>query len=192
MSIIIRTTNSDDCLYASEICNWYIISSQERGTGIALRSEEYISQKMTSGNAVIALRGDVVVGFCYIETFEDAKYVSNSGLIVCKEYRGQGLSKKIKRATVNLARERYPLSKIFGITTSDIVMKINSDLGYLPVSFARLTSDIKFWNGCQSCKNYDILLRNDRKMCLCTAMLAPSDEEMKINLTNLIINEQHK
>jgi len=192
MSIIIRNTNSDDCVYASDICNWYIISSQERGTGIALRTEDYLSQKMMNSNAIIALQGNTVIGFCYIETFQDAKYVSNSGLIVCKEYRGQGLSKKIKKAAVDLARERYPHSKIFGITTSDIVMKINSDLGYLPVSFAKLTSDIKFWNGCQSCNNYDILLRNDRKMCLCTAMLAPSGEEMKINLSNLIINEQNK
>jgi len=192
MSIIIRTSISDDTVYASEICDWYIISSQERGTGIALRTADYLSDKLSSGNGIIALQGNTVIGFCYIETFEDAKYVSNSGLIVCKEYRGLGLSKKIKKAAVNLAREKYPFSKIFGITTSDVVMKINSDLGYLPVSFTKLTSDIKFWDGCQSCKNYDILLRNDRKMCLCTAMLAPSDEEMKINLTNLIINEQNK
>lgn len=186
MQVIIRTATFDDATYASLICDWYILSSKERGTGIALRTVEYICQKMKSGNAVIATQGDVLLGFCYIETFEGAKYVSNSGLIIGKVHRGNGLAKKIKTAAVNLARERYPFSKIFGITTSDVVMKINSDLGYIPVSFAKLTSDIKFWNGCKSCKNYDILLRNDRKMCLCTGMLAPSSQEMKINLTNLI------
>jgi len=179
-------------MYASEICQWYVISSEERGTGIALRTEEYISQKMTIGNAVIALQGDVVVGFCYIEIFENTKYVSNSGLIVAKKFRGRGLSRMIKTAVVNLSRTLYPTAKIFGITTSDIVMKINSDLGYQPVSLGKLTSDINFWNGCKSCKNYDILLRNDRKMCLCTGMLAPSGDEMKFNLTNLILNEKKK
>ena len=192
MSIIIRTAISDDIMYASEICQWYVISSEERGTGIALRTEEYISQKMTIGNAVIALQGDVVVGFCYIEIFENTKYVSNSGLIVAKKFRGRGLSRMIKTAVVNLSRTLYPTAKIFGITTSDIVMKINSDLGYQPVSLGKLTSDINFWNGCKSCKNYDILLRNDRKMCLCTGMLAPSGDEMKFNLTNLILNEKKK
>ena len=35
----------------------------ERGTGIARRSPEYISEKMNSGKAVIALDGKQVVGF---------------------------------------------------------------------------------------------------------------------------------
>lgn len=192
MEIIIRTATSNDAIHASLICDWYIISSKERGTGIAVRTVEYISQKIKSGNAVIAIKGNIILGFCYIETFEGAKYVSNSGLIVGKEFRGNGLAKAIKTVAIDLAHDQYPFSKIFGITTSDVVMKINSDLGYIPVSFAKLTSDVKFWNGCKSCKNYDILLRNDRKMCLCTGMLAPSAEEIKINLTNLIINENKK
>lgn len=192
MAVIIRTTSSTDSVYATLICEWYIVSSQDRGTGIALRTEEYISQKISSGNAVIALEGEEIIGFCYIETFEGAKYVSNSGLIINKQFRGNGYARSIKEATVNLARNKYPQSKLFGITTSDVVMKINSELGYIPVSFTQLTSDIKFWNGCKSCKNYDILLRNDRKMCLCTGMLAPSATAMKIDLTHLTINENDK
>jgi hypothetical protein len=50
-------------------------------------------------------------------------------------------------------------------------MKINSDLGYRPVTFSELTDDDKFWDGCSSCPNYDILNKNDRKHCLCTGML---------------------
>ena len=192
MSMIIRIATSNDVVYAAKICEWYIISSKERGTGIARRTKDYISQKMIKGDAIIAIKDSEILGFCYIESFEGAKYVSNSGLIVGKEFRGLGLSKKIKKAAVDLARLRYPSSKIFGITTSDIVMKINSDLGYIPVSFTQLTSDMTFWNGCQSCKNYDILLRNDCKMCLCTGMLAPSGDEIKIDLTNLINNENNK
>jgi len=50
-------------------------------------------------------------------------------------------------------------------------MKINSDLGYKPVTFSELTKDTCFWDGCKSCANYDILKRTNRTMCICTAML---------------------
>jgi len=44
-------------------------------------------------------------------------------------------------------------------------------LGYQPVTFSELTTDEAFWNGCQTCKNFDVLTRTNRKMCLCTGML---------------------
>ena len=50
-------------------------------------------------------------------------------------------------------------------------MKINSELGYEPVTYSELTQDDAFWNGCKSCVNYDILVSKERKNCLCTAML---------------------
>ena len=50
-------------------------------------------------------------------------------------------------------------------------MKINSELGYEPVTYSELTQDEAFWAGCKSCVNYDILMSKDRKNCLCTAML---------------------
>ena len=50
-------------------------------------------------------------------------------------------------------------------------MKINSDLGYEPVTYSELTQDEAFWAGCKSCVNYDILMSKERKNCLCTAML---------------------
>ena len=50
-------------------------------------------------------------------------------------------------------------------------MRINFELGYQPVSFSELTDDPEFWKGCQTCKNYDILTRTERSMCLCTGML---------------------
>ncbi|HEY0067475.1 MAG TPA: GNAT family N-acetyltransferase, partial [Flavisolibacter sp.] len=34
-----------------------------------------------------------------------------------------------------------------------------------------LTQDEKFWAGCKSCINFDILMSKERKNCLCTAML---------------------
>ncbi|HNC39497.1 MAG TPA: GNAT family N-acetyltransferase, partial [Chitinophagaceae bacterium] len=60
---------------------------------------------------------------------------------------------------------------IFGLTTGLAVMKINSDLGYEPVTYSELTQDEAFWAGCKSCVNYEILMSKDRKNCMCTAML---------------------
>lgn len=178
MKFEIRTANEADTLFAEEISQLYKISAQERGMGIALRQPEYISKKMNQGNAIIATTTEnEIAGFCYVETFSSEEYVSNSGLIVKSIFRGKGLAKKIKKKAVALARNNYPKAKLFGITTSDIVMGINSDLGYKPVSFKQLTQDDEFWNGCSSCNNYEILQKNKRKMCLCTAMLASSKEE---------------
>jgi hypothetical protein len=50
-------------------------------------------------------------------------------------------------------------------------MKLNSNLGYKPVTFSELTDDQPFWDGCGTCVNYDVLTRTNRKMCLCTGML---------------------
>lgn len=191
MDITISIVSDEHHKYATELAEAYKISAQQRGTGIATRKPEYIIKKMHNGNAVIALNGNKLAGFCYVEVFSSEKYVSNSGLIVLPEYRGLGLSRKIKAAAFDLAREKYPTARVFGITTSSIVMRINSDLGYRPVPLSELTTDDEFWNGCSSCSNYDILIRHNRKMCLCTGMLAPSlEDEMKVNLTNMIIKDK--
>ena len=50
-------------------------------------------------------------------------------------------------------------------------MKINSDLGYEPVTYSELTQDEAFWAGCKSCVNYEILMSKERKICMCTATL---------------------
>ena len=186
----IRVSDTRDLEHADTISAWYIRSSQERGTGIATRTPKYIKTKIINGNAIIAFIDSQLAGFCYIEVFSSGEYVSNSGLIVTNEFRGCGLATKIKRVAFNHARDSNPEAKVFGITTSDIVMNINSDLGYRPVSFNQLTKDEEFWKGCSSCKNYDILIRNEKKMCLCTAMLAPSKNKMKLDLEDLVIQPQ--
>lgn len=158
--------------FAAAICQLIEFSAKVRGTGIALREVSYIEKKINNGNAVIALNGDELVGFCYVEIWDHDKYVANSGLVVHPDYRQMGLARTIKQHAFQLARRKYPDAKVFGITTSSAVMKINYDLGYRPVAFAELTQDETFWKGCQSCPNYDILERNQRRMCLCTGMLA--------------------
>lgn len=170
-NIIIRVATPEDKVYATTITDEMESSAMARGTGIAKRSPEYIEQKIDEGKAVIAVTPEGTwVGFCYIETWE-GEYVANSGLIVSPEFRKSGVAKAIKQRVFQLSREKYPEAKIFGLTTGLAVMKINSDLGYEPVTYSELTQDEKFWAGCKSCVNYDILMSKERKNCLCTAML---------------------
>lgn len=157
--------------YVDEILDTIAEAARVRGTGIARRSPEYIRSKVEEGKAIIALSGDKFAGFCYIESWGHEKFVANSGLIVKSEFRGHGLAKRIKAKAFELSRKRFPNAKIIGLTTGLAVMKINSELGYRPVTFSELTDDEQFWKGCQSCVNYDILTRTNRKHCLCTGMI---------------------
>ncbi len=175
--IVVVVAGPEHFQFAERICDLIEIAAAARGTGIAKRKAAYIRMKMSEGKAVIALCGEDVAGFCYIETWNHGKYAVNSGLIVAPDYRKRGLAKKIKKRAFDLSRQRYPNAKLFGITTSLAVMKINSDLGYRPVTFSELTSDDEFWESCQSCPNYDVLTRMKRTMCLCTGMLYDPEKE---------------
>lgn len=170
--IIVRIADPSDFVYAETISREMENSAKVRGTGIAKRSPEYLQQKMAEGKAVIALTEDSEwVGFCYIEAWGKEGFVANSGLVVSPDFRKTGIAKRIKKTTFDLSRKRYPNAKIFGLTTGLAVMKINSDLGYEPVTYSELTDDENFWAGCKSCVNYDILMSKDRKNCMCTAMI---------------------
>lgn len=170
--IIVRVATSADKGYSETITDEMEASAKARGTGIAKRSPAYIEKKMEEGKAVIALTKDGTwVGFCYIEAWGHDQFVANSGLIVSPEFRKSGVAKEIKRRIFDLSREKYPSAKIFGLTTGLAVMKINSELGYEPVTYSELTDDEEFWAGCKSCVNYDILMSKQRKNCMCTAML---------------------
>jgi hypothetical protein len=164
--------------YAEQICDEMAESAKARGTGIARRTPEYITQKMLEGKAVIALHQDGTwAGFCYIETWSHGTFVANSGLIVNPTFRNKGLAKMIKRTVFELSRKKYPDAKIFGLTTGLAVMKINSELGYEPVTYSELSQDEEFWKGCQSCVNFEILKMKERKNCMCTAMLYDPKEK---------------
>ena len=176
----ILRAKAEHIMYAKQISLCIDESAKVRGTGIARRTPKYLATKIENGNAVIALDNDKFAGFCYIEVWGHGKYVAHSGLIVSPEFRGRGLAKKIKREVFNISLKQYPKAKIFGITTGQAVMKINYELGYKPVHFSELTDDPEFWKGCQTCKNFDILTRTERKLCLCTGMLHDPNEK-KIN-----------
>ena len=171
--------NQIEILIAGEEHLWYVPvilqtiedATKVRGTGIAKRSPEYLEQKMREGKAIIALIDKEFAGFCYIESWGNKQYVANSGLIVVEKFRGHGLAKLIKEKSFHLSRKKFPHAKVFGLTSGAAVMKINTALGYVPVTFAELTDDESFWRGCQGCVNYDILQRTNRRYCICTAML---------------------
>jgi len=173
MEIIIA--DQSHSIYANIICDTIADSANVRGTGIAKRTPSYVINKMERGNAVIALDGNTFAGFCYIEAWSHSKFVANSGLIVHPNYRGQGLAKQIKKKIFEHSRIKFPDAKVFSITTGLAVMKMNSQLGYKPVPFSELTNDQSFWEGCQTCKNYDVLQRTEQSMCLCTGMLFDSN-----------------
>ena len=181
---IIQTANENHLHFAETICAEMEESAKKRGTGIAKRSPVYIMEKMVEGKAIIATTTDNEwVGFCYIETWEHGKFVANSGLIVHPDFRNSGMAKAIKQKAFELSRHKYPDAKIIGITTSLPVMKINSDLGYEPVTFSELPADDAFWKGCASCVNYDVLTRTGRKHCLCTGMMYNPDDHKKVEVT---------
>lgn len=158
-------------VYVDTILDTIEAAASVRGTGIAKRTHDYIAQKMKEGKAIIALAGEEFAGFTYIESWGNKQYVATSGLIVVEKFRQKGLAKRIKEASFALARLRWPKAKLFSLTSGKAVMKMNTELGYVPVTFSELTDDEAFWRGCEGCVNHDILVRTDRKYCICTAML---------------------
>jgi hypothetical protein len=170
-NINVMIAGEEHISYVPTILQTIETAAQVRGTGIAKRTPEYVEQKMREGKAIVALAGEELAGFCYIESWGNKQYVANSGLIVVEKFRGSGLAKRIKQKAFSLARLRFPDAKVFGLTSGAAVMKINTELGYIPVTFAQLTDDEAFWRGCQGCVNFDVLQRTGRKYCICTAML---------------------
>ncbi len=181
MQIDVVVADASHAVYADEICEEILLSARERGTGIARRTPEYVTEKMMAGKAVIAIAEDGrFAGFSYIETWGGKEYVANSGLIVAHDFRGIGLAMRIKTRIFQLSRELFPNAKIFSITTGAAVMKMNYELGFRPVTFAALTDDPEFWKGCQGCRNYAILESNEHRMCLCTGLLYDPAEHIEV------------
>ena len=173
--------------YVDTILETISEAAKVRGTGIAKRTHEYLLNKMREAKAVIALDGDTFAGFSYIETWQDKKYVTTSGLIVHPDYRGRGLAKRIKDMTFTLARIRWPHAKIFSLTSGAAVMAMNTQLGYKPVTFADLTQDEAFWKGCEGCVNVDILHRTGRRYCICTGMLYDPEEYLPAKISDDVL-----
>ena len=174
--------------YVDTILQTIADAAKDRGTGIAKRTHEYLTTKMKEAKAVIALVGDSFAGFSYIETWGNKKYVTTSGLIVHPDFRHLGIAKRIKDMTFTLARMRWPHAKIFSLTSGKAVMKMNTALGYQPVTFDDLTDDEAFWCGCEGCVNYPVLKERNRKFCICTAMLFDPEEHLPAKIPQAVLD----
>ena len=175
--------------YVDTILDTIAEAAKVRGTGIAKRTHEYVAKKMMEAKAVIALAKDGrFAGFSYIETWDNQQYVTTSGLIVHPDFRGLHIAKRIKDLTFTLARTRWPHAKIFSLTSGAAVMKMNTALGYQPVTFADLTDDEAFWKGCEGCVNYPVLRERNRKFCICTAMLFDPEEHLPVKLPEEVLS----
>ena len=192
INIEIMVASEEHIPYIDTILTTIEVAAKNRGTGIARRSPDYVRQKMLEGKAIIAMDGDKFAGFCYLETWSNKHFVANSGLIVAPEYQGQGLAKRIKRFAFEYSRKKYPHAKLFGLTSGLAVMKINTALGYVPTTFSELTDDESFWNGCKTCVNYDVLMRNNKTRCICTAMLYDPDQHPEDHLSDEATAEDEK
>jgi hypothetical protein len=181
-NIQITIASEAHLVYVDQIEQALLHASQQKGTGIAVRNSEYLTEKIMQGKSVVAYSDSGEwAGFCYIESWGHNKYVANSGLVVASAFRGLGLAGEIKKRALELSTKLFPGAKLFGLTTSLAVMKINNGLGYRPVTFSELTDDDQFWKGCETCPYYDILVRTKRDDCLCTAMIMDPAEEKKVN-----------
>ena len=144
-NFIIEIANVNHVFWLNEICNTTLSSALARGTGISGRSPELLEEKMKKGEAVIAFASDGTwAGFSFISAWNNGEYVSNSGLIVAPQFRHTGLAKKIKQKIFWLSRQKYPEAKIFSLTTGLAVMKMNHELGFEPVTYSELTTDVAF------------------------------------------------
>lgn len=171
MKFVIKIADENDVNIIQEIIQEVEESAKGKGVAIAIRSCEYLEEKISQRKAIVAYFQGEWAGFCYLETWDNDEFVSHSGLIVRRKFRKEGLAKLIKEKIFIYSRERYPSAKIFGLTTSHAVMKINSYLGYAPVIYSELPKDKSFWKGCESCINHPILKSKEGKNCLCTGML---------------------
>jgi len=110
---------------------------------------------------------------------------------VAEEFRGYGLSKQIKKAAFNLSRQKYPQAKLLAsLPVGGAEDKLPA--GLPAGGICRTDSDEEFWRGCQSCTNYDILLRTSRKLCLCTGMLYDPAEKLEPLIVEKVEDEKAK
>lgn len=171
MDFEVIVANENHKSYIPDILAAIYEASKVKGNSIVMRDPDYLAQKMKEGKAVIALNEGGFAGFCYIECWQEEKFVANSGLIVKPEYRGQGLATRIKKLIFEISRKLFPEACIFSITKSQAVIKMNTGLGFERVTYDQLTNDPKFWKGCDTCPNYHVLLANEGKTCHCIGLL---------------------
>ena len=153
---IVRLATPNDIEFINDISKEMAFSATQRGTGIALRTPEYLMGKINKDLAMIAIHPEngQWIGFCYLEFWQNEKYVANSGLIISPKYRGQGYTRDIKTAIFSYCKEKFPAATLFSLTSNAIVMKLNREFGYKEVPFSEIVNDVSFISGCDSWVDY--------------------------------------
>ena len=182
MNVNVMVADERHLPYAENVCHELYLSSLGARIGIAQRTPDYIRDKILAGKAVIALTDDgEFAGFSYIESWGGKSFVANSGLIVPEKFRSLGIAKRIKEQTFLLSRKLFPDAKIFSMTTSAAVMKMNYEFGFRPVTYDDLTDDVDFWKGCEGCRNFQVLQEQKNRVCICTGLLYDPKEHLEIH-----------
>jgi hypothetical protein len=169
--IDVRAAGPGDAVHAQSIADEIRREVEDGAVGMALRTPELIRAKMASGDAIIALRGGHWVGFCYLSLWEGGRFVSTSGLIVPRLFRGLGTARLLKHASLELAHRRYPEAHLFGLTMSPAVARLNLEIGLREVPYAEITRDPGFWQGCETCPFHAELVANLGVTCRCRAFV---------------------
>ena len=169
--IDVRVAGPGDVVHAEAIAEAICREVEAGAIGMALRTPELLRAKMLAGDALIATRGGHWAGFCYLSPWEGGRFVSTSALIVPQPFRGLGTARLLKHASLELARRRYPGARLFGITMSPSVAKINLELGLRQVPYSEITSDPGFWQGCETCPFHAELVANRGVTCRCRAFV---------------------
>ncbi|MES2374061.1 MAG: N-acetyltransferase [Bacteroidota bacterium] len=176
-NICVRVAGLRDMLYIPVIIQHIEQAAKDPCNGICKRKKSLIRKKILDGESIIACtESGEWAGFCYIQAWENSNFVSSCALVVAEKFMSKGIAGMIKKNALDLAKEKYPAAKVFGLTTNFAVMKINTKLGYQPVTYSAITSDEGFWDSCKTCSNFSILMSKEKKNCLCTAMLFENGE----------------
>ena len=80
-------------------------------TSIAGRSPDYIIDKIRGEKAVVAMYGDRLIGFSYIESWGHGDYVATSGLIVDPSSASSVLRRVSRTRHSNLPDDDSPSQK---------------------------------------------------------------------------------
>ncbi len=162
-------------------------------------NHEYLSEKILSGDAIIATKNNELAGFCYLRRRKKGEYVSISGIVIVPKYRKGELSKHLVNKAFELAREKYPEAKIFSLSTSPTIMRINNENGYRPINYSKLSNSELFWSACSDCLNFQTLKNSNYSRCLCSAMLfdpfrfnIEDEHELNEMAVNKVVNSGKK
>lgn len=171
--VVVRPATASDAHLAAAASE--LIRGAARDNDIALRSVEWLRQKIEHERAVVALRAGELVGFGYWSEWEDGRFLSHSGLVVRADLRGQGLGRELKAILVAESRRAFPHATLMSLTTSPQVKALNQSFGFRVVPLERLTKDEAFWKGCQTCRNY-AQVRERGERCCCEGMILEPGE----------------